>query len=149
MTRQQWQGITEEQKQIRAEAASHKCGICNEVATNWTQLYGWKAYLCDQHEAWGSYFRDGCLFCVPKEQARDTAEVESQPESHQCAMCDEPAKEWVDVHIKGYMCEQHKFVKLGCFSQDWTNDYVVDGTRKYTFCNRQGYWVGYPLKDEP
>lgn len=54
--------------EAKATLERRKCGICNDVATNWIQLCGWKAYLCDQHEAWGSYFRDGCVFCVPKEE---------------------------------------------------------------------------------
>jgi len=42
--------------------------------------------------------------------------------SHQCAMadcamCGKPAKEWVDVRIKGWMCEQHSHVSVGCLSE--------------------------------
>lgn len=34
-----------------------------------------------------------------------------------CAMCGEPAKEWVDVRIRGWMCEQHSHVSMGCLSE--------------------------------
>lgn len=61
--------LSEEQKQIRAEAASHRCAYCGGVATNWVELCGCKAYLCDQHEEWRTFFRAGRLFCVPKEES--------------------------------------------------------------------------------
>ena len=54
--------ITEEEKQIRLEAASHKCEICGDAATNWIERADCKGivpkdadakrYFCDRHEEW-------------------------------------------------------------------------------------------------
>jgi len=44
--------MNEEQKSIRSEAASHKCVICDEAATNWVEIAYRKYYFCDRHENW-------------------------------------------------------------------------------------------------
>ena len=56
---------------------------------------------------------------------------ESIPEDRWCAMCSKPAMEYVDVHVKGWMCDDHKVVKLGCVPKD----------DEYMFDTQVGHWV--------
>ena len=64
--------------------------------------------------------RIGCV-CPRCELERSVAEsnatkLTEAAAPRQCAMCGEPAKEYVDVHIRGWMCEQHSHVSVGCLS---------------------------------
>jgi len=107
----------EERHQIRLEAASHKCCICGDIATNWVELACHSLwYYCDRHEAYGqNALHDWSAYW--KKQTPSAVGTEAKPESHPCAMCGEPAKEYVDVHIRGWMCEQHSHVSVGCLSE--------------------------------
>ena len=79
--------LTEEQKQIRSEAAAHKCVICDNVGTSWVEMRDREWHFCDRHEAWGQYVLSDHVRRNPK--VLDTADPPPRPES--CAMCGEPA----------------------------------------------------------
>lgn len=58
--------------------------------------------------------RPHLIVCKPcdLEACRDVVAA-TESESHHCAMCGKPATEYVDVHIKGHMCDRHKVVSVG------------------------------------
>ena len=90
-------------------------GIAKAQAMTANHIWGelregyWKAHVIGQ---------DGLPESEPANQP--TFEIKReflQCKMARCAMCGEPAKEWVEVRIKGWMCEQHSHVSVGCLSE--------------------------------